>query len=254
MKMHRLIPAILFLTTLAAGADPATYPVKINRPFKAGDAYDVHATFEGTDSSTATLPGKPPQKEDHKYSIDFTARCDVKEVDAFGAEEVFSLTIEKLAAGPDGKVTMDAGKIIDIKRDDKDMTVTLRGGGDLPEDVQKAIEFIYSPLNPSGITDDDVMGSPTPRKVLGEAWPINNDNAVKQAANSVVIDPKHISGTTTLKGVEDFNGVRAVRVATAMSFANARPITLPKEVTVDSSDFKVSVGSLLPLDPDAAAD
>src|ERR1041384_4598276 len=105
-RLHRVILiSALLLTGIApsqsARAADETYPIKINRPAKAGDVYETHIFLELKDSATATVQGvaQPPRSSAAKG--DLVARINVAEVDKTRNEKTFSITIPKFTGRPD---------------------------------------------------------------------------------------------------------------------------------------------------------
>src|SRR5205085_4420179 len=72
-------------------ADSTAYPIKLFRPHKAGDVYDLHAELDYT-WSTVIHSEKPDKTvENSRIYADILGRCDIKEVDQLGREKTFSI-------------------------------------------------------------------------------------------------------------------------------------------------------------------
>ena len=230
----------------ARGADTA-YPIKLARASKVGDAYDVQHTIEAVSSSTATPAGSPPQIQSQTIKAELQGSCVVTEVDAHGLQRGLKLTVKKFSVG-DARDAVAPGMVIAITRGEKDSTFVVAGGEELSADVKNALTIAYPPLPKSEITDDDAIGSKTPRKV-GESWPINADAAAQQATQSgVEVDAKKITGSSVLKAVEKVNGGEALRIVTDITATGVKPPNLPNGISVDSSELKSHSDCVVPTD------
>jgi len=238
---------LLISATIAAAADES-YPFKIARPFKAGDAYDLDMIIDNSRTSVITRQGAAKETTTEAFKGDITGRVDVAEVDARGNEKVFSLTVKKFTGGPEGKELVESGKIIDVKRTDQKVDYTMRGGASVSTEIQDILGQFCERLNNSPVTDDEVFGSATPHKA-GESWPVDAALAAQQATGSgVQIDPKKIAGQTTFKGVEMVAGTPALRLATTMNMTDAKPTGMPDTYTFDTCEVKSMTTSLLSTD------
>jgi hypothetical protein len=264
MKLSRAGMYLVVLcgsASLAMGADQ-TYPIKMDRPFKVGDAYEVHVVIDTSNHDTRLTAGATTaEKRDLEFQGELSGRVDIVGVDKKGNDTVFSVTVTKFTMGADKKELVASGKIIDVARSSREVNFSLRGGGTLSDEAKFALSQVYQELNSSDVSDDEVFGSKTPRKV-GESWPLNSEAAAKQAAGAGIdADPKQLTGETKLEAVETVRGVQAVRLDTKVNMAKARPSNPPPTIKIQDSDLKMEVitvfsteGTLPPLEVEKTMD
>ena len=135
-----LVGAVLvamFLGCAAARAADDAYTIKLHRVAKAGDVYDAHQTYEETKTTTVTGQGAPPPtSETHK--TDLQGRVVVGDVDDNGEAKTLTITIKKFVDGG-GKDLVEAGKVLQVKRGETDVTFSIQGGDDLSVDASAAL-------------------------------------------------------------------------------------------------------------------
>ena len=103
---------------------------------------------------------------------------------------------------------------------------------------------LFSPIRSGG--DDDIFGSKVARKV-GESWPLDSKGAAKWATGEgVTVDKKDVGGTMTLKGVENANGGKVLRISGTIAMKNLKMPALPG-ATVQSCEMKAQFTGLYPV-------
>ena len=243
------LPACLLLLAAApARAADDTYAIKLSRPSKVGDLVDIDLTVELTRTTTITLPGQNPQVRTQTTKGVLQGREETLQVDKKGNDLALVLTIKKLADGQ-GNQLLKPGQEIKIKREAKSVTFEIVGGDAMPSDAKTLLDGIYSPHTPDSPTDDEAFGSPDKHKI-GDTWPIDAERASKGATSAGLdIDPKQITGTTTLKSLDTIGGVAALRVSCTLVVKDATPASPDPSLNVESFNMQSELTGAFPLDP-----
>lgn len=251
-SVHRtlwVLAALLAANGAALGADQ-TYSIKLNRPFKPGDAYQTHVVTQFNETTIGQFIAAPSRTATGSLKSDLQGRVDIQEVDEKGNEKTLTFTAESFTIN--GKDVLSRGDVIDVKRTDKDVLFSLRKGGELSQDMKRVLSQVYDKLNTSGVTDDDVFGSKTPRKI-GESWKIDVDAAVKQATGTgVTFDAGSMKGESTLKGTETLAGEPMVRLDTTLSIKDLKP-ELPPTLQFERSQTDEQFSNVVPIDPKSSS-
>jgi hypothetical protein len=231
----------------AAPASNATaYKIKLDRPSAKGDTYDVRHELTITGTAIMTMDGEPPDNDNHNLKAVLEASCVVNEVDKRGQEMGVTLTIKKFTTG-DGKIEMPAGKVIEVKRGEKEAKFTPPEGLALSEDADEVLHAIFQPVI-ANVSDDDLIDTKNPHKV-GERWPINADIMAKEAlSHDMQVDAKNVTGTSVIKAVDKVNGTEAIRLVTDMKVTGGRPKDIPDDIAISQSELTFHLETVLPTD------
>jgi hypothetical protein len=243
----RTYSTILAAALLMAGAPTFAedaYPIKIERPQKAGQCTNIKATYELANSTMITTSGKPDQSQVQTLKANFEYREDVDRTDGKGNATGLTVTIGK-AEDDKGKILIDPGKVILVKRSSTESTFSTKDGSVLSNDAKQSLAMVFSPI--SAFTQDDTFGSATPRKV-GETWPVNAQGAAKEAsAGGATLEPKDISGNVTIKALEDAPGGKALRIHGSLEATPAKG-SAPQGVTLEKGTINITLDGLFPVD------
>jgi hypothetical protein len=249
LKMFASMMAVAGCVILL-GAGPA-YTLKLDRPMKAGNAYDTHWEIEQTQTVSITVQGaaQPQQQEITKGDLKGSVR--VGKVDAKGVAIELSITIKSLTDGS-GKSLIEAGKVVDIKRGEKQVDIALQGGGEISDGAKKVLTAMYPAHTTADTSDDDVFNSGKAQSV-GDSWPVHSEAMITDLnRQGFVIEAKNVSGQTTLKGVEKVDGKDALRVASAFTMKNVKTPTSDPSMTVDDCTMDGHLDGLFPVDTSMA--
>jgi len=210
-NLHRSLIAVVALLTTSSLLQAAgtTYPIKIHRPDKVGESYDIHTTVNVSMKRSMKTADSPAHVDQIHTIGDVTARLSVLILDDKGDPATFTLAVTKFTAGPDAAEVVPAGKVIIVTRTETEVTAVLPDQEKLNSDALEVIKAIYSPIRITGVTDDDILGSKTPHAV-GESWSVNAENAAKDLGKDSKVDAKNISGKATLKSIQNVDGNQAV--------------------------------------------
>src|SRR5262249_16911964 len=134
-----------------------------------------------------------------------------------------------------------------VERSEKEAKFTIRNGV-LSDDIKGLLGQVYDKINSTGITDDQVFGSKTPRKI-GESWPADAKAAATQAGGTgVAVDPDNFKGQTTLTAAEKVDNIPALRFTSTLKVSDLSP-TLPTGYARERFEFGGTIVYLVPADP-----
>jgi len=243
--MCRYLVALVILNIAATcWAEKESYPIQLHRAWKVGDIYDTHAILEQTEIATITLADLPPQVKTREIKANLQAQVKILEVSEHGKATSLELTVKKFT-DETGKNLIDTDKVIAVKRDAEQSSFTSKTGEDVSEEAKSFLKRLYPPER-GGTGDDAIFGDKMPRKV-GESWPIDLEAGAKSfSQGGLTVDPKEMTGTTTLKAIEEVNGEKALRIVGTIEMTNLKP-PAPAGVTVESCSMKAQYSGLYPL-------
>jgi hypothetical protein len=280
MRSPRLLLAGLFVLSLAAAAPAADegYAIKVRRPARGGDAFDVHLLFEQTHQetalssatkstlpaagirpltrpasapATAPVPASLPAPTTHVIKADLTCKVEVVETNFRGQTSLW-VTVQKFVSLVDNKEIVPAGKVIGILGDGTDVYLSLRSGDQLSEDARTVLKHLY-PL--SYQLDETSFGSKTPRKA-GESWEVDALSVSQIDSDSThQIDPKTVRGKVTLVGPEPCPApakpapIPGIRLNVDLACSGKDRIPKTNGEQIDHQDSKKQISALFPLDP-----
>lgn len=245
--------AILLITwSVAMGADES-YAIKMRPVFKPGDEFDTRVECIQTDNMTIAshVAGDAPREIKTDRKGDLTARVKIIAADEKGTATSLTVTIAKFTDGAD-KDLVPPGRIIEVKRDDKRTIFAIQGGGDISHGAKSLFLMLYPDLSPdhwlNHIDDDRIFGGGAPRKV-GESWPVDAESAANAASgDQMIVDSKKVKGETTLKGIENLNAGRALRLVSTMSATDAKLRAPSTILTVNTYNIEWKLDGLYPMD------
>jgi hypothetical protein len=234
MIMRRFVPlATGLLLTLAASASAADYPIKIQRPFKAAQAFAFSATDTYRASEKVQLPNSTSTQSSNFRRITLDADVRIDKVDAQGAVAVQSLTLQRLTlqttnADPGGapmvysgqrsttdtapsaataKNLLPAGTEVTITYTDSQPAFALKKGGLIADDALLALQQGTKRMSLS-----DTLYGTKERKNVGDSWAINKAALPSDRTSAGYIDPALITGTVTLKAIRAVAGIECLQI------------------------------------------
>jgi hypothetical protein len=256
---HRVL-VCLFLGTLglAAHAADEPLPIKVRRPVRSGDKFNVHLLFEQTrresplpppataSSSTApTTAASAPAGPETVIKADLTCRVDVLDVAIQGHVSAW-ITITKFISLPDNREIVPAGKVVGVLNDGSELYLALRDGGTLTADARAVLAHVH-PLEYQ--LDETSFGSKAPRRA-GDSWNVDPVSVAQVDSNAVFqIDAKSVQGKVTLVGPEKAGTVPALHLNATLSHSGQDRFARHVGDTLDRQTLTMQVNALFPLDP-----
>jgi hypothetical protein len=261
MGPGRRLLACLFVGTLSLGAHAADepLPIKVRRPVRGGDSFNVHMVFEQTRRETAlppatsaaspavmpAAPASAPAPLERVLKADLTCRVDVLDVDRQGHTSAW-VTVSRFLSLIDNREIVPAGKIIGILNDDMDMYVALRGGGELSPNARAVIPHLY----PLGYQlDETSFGSKSARRA-GESWSVDPVSVAQMDSNAIFqIDPETVQGKVTLVGPEKAGNTAGLRLNITLKHCGRDRVPRIVGDTINHQDLAMQIDVLFPLEP-----
>jgi hypothetical protein len=231
-----------------AGA-PEGHRVVLLRKFAVGDVLKVRLVAEHEESTAdAMAPEKPLQSASEKWGL--TGEMKVEGVNDKGEPQRFVLTVEKFQDGK-GADVVPTGEEMRVERGDKETTGTGKDGKVMGEDVLRVLRVMFSPLPKTGTNDEEVWGSRVPRRA-GEAWKMDAEALARSwRGMGWKIDASALSGGTTITGIEEREGRKAMRVVVNFELGGGTPPGVPAEMRIETIEGSGTTKLLLPLDVEA---
>jgi hypothetical protein len=240
MKIKFLPFALAML--LAPAVFAQDYEIKLTRPKKAGEEYNLQVTGKQYKDTTTTSNGAVVQNEKADTSIQCSGVLKIIEVDAKGQETKTAFTIDKFTKTEDGKDSevLPKGTVITSSQAGKAVHMV----NDQPVDpsASELLNMVIE-LSKGEKADDDTVFGAKERKKKGDSWDVNGDEAMKSFEETGDgVKPGNFAGKTTL---EDVTG-DTLKITSHFT-TNFQP-PLPPIFTVDSSSLEASMSGLFPID------
>lgn len=227
------------------------YPIKLSRPFQAGQRYHWSADATLVDSARGTKSGQVRHVLPETVSVNLEAVVDVLAVNKDGEIERMAATIEECVAryGKERKQVLKAGRVVTVEAGKwRPMFIPDAGSFTIEDDI--LLRSVLTLPRVDDTTDDDVFGTQKPQRV-GESWPINADQMMKSwAAAGYKLKKQTISGKMTLKSAETVDGVECVRVSGRAKIEHFLPpaLDIPADVKVGDATVEIKFTKLVPVD------
>ncbi len=276
LRGHRLLAIVLALSLGAAarGAEEA-YPIKVHRAARAGEVFDVHLVFEQTRTETAmplttaarggtaaapATAGAPATAsrpatgaapaavvgavKEQTIKADLTCRVEVVEVNYRG-ETALWITVGKFISLKDTQELVPAGKVIGLQTDSMDVSMAVRGGGEISEEARVVLKHVH-PLEYQ--LDEVSHGSKSPRKA-GETWAVDAVS-VSQIDSNVAfrVDAATVKGKVTLVGREQAGTGEGLRMTVEMAYGGQDRLRKTTGEMIERQSLTTRMSLLYPLD------
>jgi hypothetical protein len=251
--MRMPIRALLLIALLSSGLfAEETYPIRLSRPVKAGDRFDVSAKMAIDDSLVTVLDGREVEDDHTLAACRLTGRLTVVAVTSKGQPMDMRLKLETVECVNDGQQSafFKAGDELRLRQseDGKEAEVNGKPADDLQSE---AIQSILHVEEEGERTDDDVFGTSDKVKA-GDEWPLNADAAVADLEHEGITGLKreHIKGHTRAIGATTIGGRPAllVRMDSKIDGRGIGLDTLPESVKATRFHAELAGEMELPLD------
>ena len=237
----RFLPVIITLL-FSPALFAQDYEIKLDRPDKVGDQYQLDATAGQVQDLSVTANGNPVKNDKKDITGHCTGVLKILEVDDKQRQTKTTLTIDKFTkteGGVDSEL-LPQGTVVTSSVVNKKEVHEINGQPASPE-VSQLLTMIVD-LSKGEKGDDAIMGTKE-RKKKGDSWDINAELAKQDFAESTgggKMDD--LVGKTTLDDVEGDSLKISAHVV-----ASLQP-PLPPSFTLDSSSLDASFGGLFPID------
>lgn len=234
----------------AGDATDKAYSVKLSRPSKVGERYDITVSGSQKTTSVITAGGGPAQTQDQALAVRLEGTVEVIAVDSKGGETKLACTIAKFVR-TDGKEPgqiLPGGSVVTVDATTGEKTQYSLKDGQPTAEQSEALSLVLDAHRPESASDDEVFGTDRPQKV-GASWPIDLAKAAADAGKSgVVIKKEDLSGQTTLAGIEHVDGKDYLEVRARMQ-SKRLEVPMPPGVTLDKTKLEATFGGMFPVDP-----
>ena len=205
----------LSLLSLAAClcADEA-YSIRLARPLKAGDRFEVSAKMALDDSTVTIIDGGEAADDKTVVACRLTGSLTVDAVTTKGQPMDVRLKLKSIECVNDGQPAQffKAGDELRLRHGKPDNVSEVNG--EPAEELQsEIIEAILSVQGEGEVTDDDVFGTADKVKV-GAEWPVTPKAAIMdlEAEGVTGLKPEHIKGSTKIAGATEVGNQPALLI------------------------------------------
>jgi hypothetical protein len=226
------------------------YAISLETSSELGDKFEEKYTGTLREKVKLMSEGDILRENDVTIHATFEGTKEILEVDDSKRGLKLKYTISKCTAtiGNTAKVEelLQKGTEIIVEREGK-RTSFLLNDKPLPRSITKILDLFVSIPGKSNTSDDDVFGSKERRKV-GESWKIKTEKIAKYAADQgVKVDPKNITGETTLEKVVDIGGVKCLLLKGKITMKDVTP-PLPPGTKIEKAAMKGIYSGEHPVD------
>lgn len=231
------------------------YEIRLHRPETVGTKFLVEAEGAMMRQTIVTVAGQPTEQPEEGNGLRLTGEVKILAVTPKGRVSKLSCTVEScVSQGKEEKELIPPGKVIIAEAKEGRTAFSLREG-ELSPEAAAALELLFSlSEDDARSTDDEIFGT-TEKQPVGGSWPISSERSAKDfALEKVTVAPENISGTVTLKSVEQVEGVECLKLVGQMS---AKELKLPDDaaeglppgVKAESGSIEFRFQMTLPVDP-----
>ena len=141
-------------TTMSQSAPAGPFVIKLQRPGKSGDQYDVHIIIDSEMSGQAGSDADKKEVQNQSlFKGELSGRVTVLDIDSIGNEKTLSILIKQFVAGPDNKSALPAGAVVEVNRVGKHTQCKVQGHGNLNDDAKTDLEEMFPPIDSKAISE-----------------------------------------------------------------------------------------------------
>lgn len=236
----RVVAAAVVGAVLSLTVSAQRYPIRLDLNERAGLTYHLVASTTTNTTAEATSAGQLLQKGEDKVTVEIVANVTVVEAaDSWATRRRFTILDSKVIRAERTNPILPPGTEV-VALIENEQTVYQVNNKPVDEETAGALREVIT-LHISKVGDDDMYGSPTPKKI-GESWQVNVD-AVKTLMKEIGAQGgrQEIIGTGTLEKVENNH-------ALVRSSVNVKDVMLPikKELTTESGEIQTELWGRFP--------
>lgn len=203
------------------------YEIRLQRPMKVGQEFQVSATGRESQKATVSVGGQVVKNENQESAIEIEASVKVLEIDKNGTPSKESLVIGKCLAvkGETRTPLAPADAVVTASLVNNEPTFEIDGQKVSPE-AQRALAQVFT-LGKGGPTDDHIFGT-AERKKIGDRWAMNSQLAAEDAARSgLTVKNEDVTGAVTLEKVVKVGDTECLQLSVTMDIAKIVPPAPP---------------------------
>ena len=254
MILRAVLVLSMFVSTAFA---EETNAIKLLRPVKAGDRFDVSAKVAYEDSMKTSFDGKEVESNATAAACRVTGVLTVVAVTKAGLPGAMRLKVasaECVNAGKPAEFFKEGDELF-LRRDEPENETQVNG--EAADDVQgQIIESLLTVQAEDEVSDEDIFGTKD-KVAVGAEWPVNAKAAVSSLERSGVkgLKPEGVSGHAKLVSIGEFEKKPAfsVRVEAKMDGKGVTLSSLPENVKGKTFHSEITVEMDVPVDPESKA-
>jgi hypothetical protein len=166
--VFKAVPASALILILCCAASAQTYPVRLTRPWKAGDRYRITATGSLSQKSSTSVNDRV-HAHTLNQTVDFLADATVLQIRPDGRIAKESLTVNQSLVSGDSlrRQLVPRGTVVTITAEQGRLIFRINGE-QVSGEIEDELSLVIS-LEAGETSNDDVFGTPT-RRHMGESW------------------------------------------------------------------------------------
>lgn len=245
--------AFLAAALLAATAFSAeTFPVRLSRPVKAGDRFEVSAKVALEDGVVTKFDGEEVESNKTVAACRLSGLLTIGEVTKSGMPVEVRLKIKTVDCVVEGRPAsfFGTGDELFLRRKDPDNEAKVNG--EPADEVQgQMIESLLAVQAEGEVGDEEVFGT-TEEKAVGAGWPMDAAAAVRAMEQNGLsgVKAKDVKGEAKLVGVGEFEGEKSlsIRIAATVQGRGVQLSNLPENVKGRRFFSEIATEMDLPVD------
>ena len=254
MIVRALFALAVFATSVFA-AD--THEIKLLRPVKAGDRFEISAKVAFEDSMKTSFDGREIESAETVVACRLTGALTIVAVTKKGLPSAIRLkvkTVDCVRSGQPAQFFSEGDELF-LRRDEPENEAQVNG--EAADDVQsQVIESLLTVQAEDEVSDEDIFGI-SEKVAVGAEWPVNGKAAVASLARNGVtgLDPAGVSGHAKLLTLGEFEKQPAfsVRMDAKIDGKSVTLTSLPENVKGKKFHSEYTVEMDVPVDPASTA-
>ena len=250
---HMILWVLGLLLFAPLGLAEETYDVKLHRPVKVGDRFNLTAKVAVDMHARTVMNADEVEEENVVAACRLKGEMTILSTTPKGLAKELRLKLSEAECMDDGEPAefFKKGDIIYLRHDKPDKVVQVNGAD--PDDTQAEVidSFLYVQGDDQP-TDDELLGAPGKVK-RGESWPMNQEAMLKDWIREGFngLKSEDLKGQTTLAEITDLEGKPAARFQGVFRIENAGLTmpSLPEAIRAKSFKLEIKDETDLPLDP-----
>jgi len=250
--------AFLALAVFVATAFAAeTHEIRLLRPLKAGDRFDVAAKIAYEDGVKTSVDGREVESDETAAACRLSGSLTVVSVTTKGLPKEIRLKLKAVECVLDGRTAefFQNGDDLLLRRDEPENVALVNG--EPADDVQsQVLESLLSVQAENEVTDEDIFGT-TEKVAVGAEWPVNAKAMVQALSQNGVtgLKPEGIKGQAKLVRVGEFESQAALslKMAAQIEGKAVQLASLPENVKGRRFHSEYAIEMDVPVDPTSTA-
>jgi len=233
----------------ARAAPEQGYVVRLTRPERVGDKYNVFLVGREQSKERTTVAGRLVRDASTGREVVFEGVAEVLAVDSRLQATRTAFVVKRCVSKEKDHATdvLRPGQKVVVEEEGGRTRYSVDGAPASPE-VAQVLSAVLVGRKADAPTADDIFGAKE-RKRVGDEWTINSEAAARDLASvGVRVSPSNISGKTKLLGARKQGGTELLEVRATMALNGFETPSLPG-ARVERAAADVMFHSLIPADP-----